>query len=198
MEMNDMYLYGAGGHASVIIDILKANNIEVRAVIDDNPLLTSIDGLPVICPSLNISPLIISIGDNSIRKAIAEKYDVEYGKAIHPSAIIAETVNVGVGSVIMHGAIIQAHSNIGKHCIINTKASIDHHCVIEDYCHIAPSATICGNVHISSGTFIGAGAIIIQGIKIGRQAIIGAGAVVTTDVPDNSTVVGIPAKPIMK
>ena len=73
-----MYLYGAGGHASVIIDILKANNIEVRAVIDDNPLLTSIDGLPVICPSLNISPLIISIGDNSIRKAIAEKYDVEY------------------------------------------------------------------------------------------------------------------------
>ena len=32
-----MYLYGASGHAKVIMDILRANNIEIEGLIDDNP-----------------------------------------------------------------------------------------------------------------------------------------------------------------
>ena len=32
-----MYLYGAGGHAKVIMDILKENSTELTGIIDDNP-----------------------------------------------------------------------------------------------------------------------------------------------------------------
>ena len=51
-------------------------------------------------------------------------------------------------------------------------------------------------VILEDDCWIGAGAIILPGVKIGKMAIVGAGAVVTKDVPDNTTVVGIPAKKI--
>lgn len=48
---------------------------------------------------------------------------------------------------------------------------------------------------INSGCVIGAGAIILGAITIGEHARIGAGSVVLKDVPPNTTVFGIPAKP---
>jgi acetyltransferase-like isoleucine patch superfamily enzyme len=53
-------------------------------------------------------------------------------------------------------------------------------------------------VILEDDCWIGAGAIILPGVKIGKMAIVGAGAVVTKDVPDNTTVVGIPAKAVRK
>ena len=49
-------------------------------------------------------------------------------------------------------------------------------------------------IKIGNNVFIGAGAIILPGIEIGDNVIIGAGSVVTKDIPDNSLVVGNPAK----
>ena len=42
-----MYLYGASGHAKVIIDILKANHIEIEGLVDDNPNINELLGYPV-------------------------------------------------------------------------------------------------------------------------------------------------------
>ncbi len=191
-----MYLFGASGHAKVIIDILASQNIAVQALFDDNKDITELLGIPVF-HDLNIkSPLIISIGSNSIRKKISGKINAEYAKAIHSSAIISSFANVGMGSVVMQGAIIQSCSQIGKHCIINTGVSIDHDCIIDDFVHISPHATLCGNVSVGEGTWIGAGTTIIQGVKIGKWSVIGAGTVVTKDIPDNVIAAGVPAKTI--
>lgn len=51
-------------------------------------------------------------------------------------------------------------------------------------------------IHIKRGAWIGASATILPGVTIGENAIIGAGSVVTKDVPDNTIVVGNPAKPV--
>ncbi len=69
----DMYLYGASGHAKVIIDILKANHIEIEGLVDDNPEINELLGYPVFHGKEDLSPLIISIGDNKIRQMIAHK-----------------------------------------------------------------------------------------------------------------------------
>ncbi|MBB5265381.1 maltose O-acetyltransferase [Catenibacillus scindens] len=53
-----------------------------------------------------------------------------------------------------------------------------------------------GRIKIGSNVFIGAGAIILPGIEIGDNVIVGAGAVVTKDIPNDSLVVGNPAKVI--
>lgn len=51
---------------------------------------------------------------------------------------------------------------------------------------------------IGNHVYIGAGAKILGGIKIGNNVKIGANSVVLTDIPDGSTVVGIPGKIIQK
>ena len=189
-----MYLYGASGHAKVIIDIIRSMGLPVDGIFDDNDALKTLSGIEVAHKWSGQSPIIISIGNNKIRKLIAERLGCEFGKAIHPSSVISTSVSIDVGTVVMAGAIINAEANIGKNCIINTGASIDHECVIGDFVHIAPHSTICGNVYVGEGSWVGAGATVLPGINIGRWCTIGAGAVVIRDVADNTVVAGVPAK----
>jgi len=193
--MTKIYLYGAGGHAKVILDILKSNDISVPGIFDDNLDLDSFMGIPVSHAEID-SPLIISIGNNPVRKTIAEKInpDLFSPYCSDKSAIISPSASIEKGTVVMQGVVIQSSVKIGKHCIINTRASIDHDCLIEDYVHIAPGTILCGNVEIGEGSFIGAGTTVIPGIKIGKWAVIGAGTIVIKDVPDYAVVVGNPGK----
>jgi len=199
-----MYLYGASGHAKVIIDSLKASGKQVSGLFDDNPdvkklleynVFGSFDEI-----RLGDEELIISVGLNDIRKKIVEKLpmNIRYGNAIHTSAIISKYASLGKGTVVMQGAVIQSCVSIGKHCIINTAASVDHDCIIEDFVHISPNATLCGAVSVGEGTLVGAGAVVIPGIKIGKWSLVAAGAVVVKDVPDNVLVLGNPARVVKK
>ena len=185
-----MYLYGASGHAKVIIDILHAEGTQVDGLIDDNPVVEMLHGYPVFHGRSDLFPVIISIGDNRVRRMISQRLRGMFGKAIYPSAIVSPSATIGEGTVIMQGAIIQADTQIGKHCIINTGASVDHESVIDNYVHISPHSTLCGNVKVGEGTWIGAGTTIIPGVAIGQWCVIGAGSVVTKDIPDGMLAVG--------
>ncbi|GIM51482.1 acetyltransferase [Capnocytophaga cynodegmi] len=192
-----MILYGASGHAKVIIDILHKNNIKVSKIIDDEPKNKDIFNIPVEKGTLtenNENKVIISIGNNEIRKKISEKHQFDYQTIIHPSAVISEFSKIGNGTVIMANAVVNSDSEIGKHCIINTSAIVEHDCKISDFVHISPNASLAGNVEVGEGTHVGIGACVIQGVKIGKWATIGAGAVIIRDVPDFATVVGNPGK----
>ena len=188
--MEEVYLYGASGHAKVIADIVETMGGKVVGLIDDNKAVSELLGMPVAHSFIGQSPLIISIGNNAIRKHLAESLQAIFATAIHPSSVISNRAALGEGTVVMGGAIVNADARIGRHCIINTGASIDHECQIDDYVHISPHATLCGNVIVGEGTWVGAGATVIQGVKIGRWAMIGAGSVVTKDVPDGWLAVG--------
>ena len=192
-----IYLYGAGGHAKVIADILELKGIVIGGYFDDEPTkkLWNYPGFSF--PGyfdLLTDELIVSIGNNIIRKKIVEKIAAKYFKAIHPSAIISSHSAVGEGSVVMGGVLINADTLIGKHCIINSNAVIDHECIIGDFVHVSPNATLCGNVQVGELSHVGAGAVVIPGKKIGANSVIGAGSVVITDIPDNVVAVGNPAR----
>ena len=196
MDNIGIYLYGASGHAKVIKDIIEANGGRVIGYVDDNAELNEFETQEVAHSASGMSPFIISIGNNRIRKRIAESLESDYETAVHPTASVSPSATIGKGSVVMAGAIINSSARVGKHSIVNTGASIDHECKLEDYVHLSPHATLCGNVRVGEGSWIGAGAVVIQGIKIGRWSIVGAGAVVTHDVPDYTEVVGVPARPV--
>ena len=189
-----MYLYGAIGHAKVIIDILAANGITVDGLIDDNPEVTELCGLPVFHECAGRSPLIVSIGSNRIRKEIAESLGCRFGVAVHPSAVVSGSCEIGEGTVVMQGAILQAGVRVGRHCIVNTGASIDHECVLGDFVHVSPHGTLCGNVRVGEGSWIGAGTTVVPGVRIGAWSVVGAGSVVTRDIPDNVVAYGNPCR----
>ena len=197
--MATINIFGASGHAKVIADIIKASGDMVGEVFDDSPEDKIIDSRKVYSPKENDveGPMIIAIGSNKIRRLLAERYEIDYAKALHPNTSISSSVEVGEGSVVMAGVVIEADTLIGKHCIINTSSSINHECKIGDFVHISPNATLCGSVEVGDGSWIGAGAVVIQGIRIGKNCIVGAGAVVIRDVPDGTTVAGNPAKRII-
>lgn len=192
------YLYGASGHCKVIIDILRSNNDGVRCIFDDNPKAGEILGIPVLKASLLKSSLsdfiIVSIGDNLLRKKVVSKISISFFTAIHNTAILSINTKIGIGSVIMAGVIINSSVEIGEHCIINSGAVIEHDCIIDDFCHISPNASLAGNVILGEGTHIGIGACVIQGVKIGKWVTIGAGSVIINNIPDFATVVGNPGK----
>ena len=194
--MATINLFGASGHAKVIIDIVKAQGDDVGRLYDDAPHCSEIHGYPVdkACDSGVGGPMIISIGSNRVRKMIAERFNVKYAKAVHPQSIISPSASICDGTVVMQNALVQADAWIGRHCIINSGASVDHECRIGDFVHISPHATLCGNVHVGEGTWIGAGATVIPGIKIGKWCIIGAGSVVINDIPDGVTAYGNPCR----
>lgn len=192
-----VYLYGASGHAKVVMDIIKQSHYEVPCLVDDNPKVNELVGLPVVHSAEGLFPMIVTIGDCQIRRKVVEKLsDRKYLTAVHPKAVIADSVKIGSGTVVMAGAILNPYVYIGNHCIINTGASVDHDCVIGNFVHVAPHCTLCGEAKIGDGTWIGAGTTIIQGIHVGKDCFIGAGSVVVKNIPDNSLCYGNPARVI--
>lgn len=192
-----MILFGASGHAKVIAEILMSIDRHVNLILDDNPKVSEIFGIPVQrfdTEMHSTGNAMIAIGNNVVRKKVAESKDFTYTSAIHPSATVSRFSSLGAGSVVMAGAVINPDTVVGKHCILNTGCIIDHDCTLDDFVHISPNAALAGNVSVGEGTHIGIGASVIQGVRIGKWCTIGAGAVIIRDVPDDAVVVGNPGK----
>ena len=205
-----VFVYGASGHAKVVIDIIeKQKQYNIAFLVDDDETLKGkeifghkvLGGKRELLEACEVFPSpkgLVAIGVNTIRLDIGDWLGSEglhFISAIHPSAQIARGVTVSDGTVIMAHAVVNPDSKIGEHAIINTAAIVDHDCIVGDGVHIAPGATLCGGVTVGSGTFIGAGATIVQNIAIGNNVTVGAGSTVVNDIPDGVTVTGTPAKP---
>jgi sugar O-acyltransferase (sialic acid O-acetyltransferase NeuD family) len=201
MKQPKVFLYGAGGHGKVILEILEASRVKVSGIFDDHPLGEYFLDYPLLggYGPEKLAPwdsLIFAIGKNATRKRLAETLANPFVTAIHPSVIISSRAAIGEGTVVMAGVAINSCAQIGRHAIINTNCSIDHDCRIEDYVHVSPGASLAGDVTVGEGAHVGIGASVIQGIRIGKWATIGAGAVIIRDVPDGAVVVGNPGKVI--
>ena len=201
---------GAGGHARVVIEILRSENRYIPAgVLDSKPELQGkcVSGIPVLGSDEQLRDLrqegichffvgVGSIGDTAPRQRLFE-LGLQCGMtpidAIHPKAMISPSAELGSGITIMAGAIINADAHLGTNTIVNTGAIVEHDCVIGNHVHVATGARLAGTVRIGDGAHIGIGAVVRQGLSVGQGAIVGAGAVVVKDVPPHTIVAGVPA-----
>lgn len=201
MPSKKVMIIGASGHGKVIADIIHQSGDKVMGFLDDDPTKKEIHQIPVLGKIEDIQKykndfcFIIGIGDNQIRKEIAESNPaLNYYTAIHPTAVIGEGVRVGNGTAVMAGVVINVDADIGEHCIINTAAVIEHDCIIGDYTHVSPQACLCGNVHVGEECHIGAGVTVINNLSICLKCTIGIGAVVVSNIEKQGIYIGNPAK----
>jgi len=193
---------GAGGHAHVVVDTLKAaGDYEVAGIVSQDQGLTDVLNVPWIghddvipgLLALGIKGFLVAVGDNSVRRRLfgfALSHGLIPVQAIHPSAVVAQDVYVGRGVVMMANAVVNSASRIEDNVIINTGATVDHHAWIGPDVHIAPGCHLAGRVRVGAASFLGTGVSVIPEITIGERAMIGAGATIYRDVPDDSRVVG--------
>ena len=202
---------GAGGHARVCLEALQddARHTVVGALSRDG---SGVAGLGVemlgleadlddVVERLGIDAAFIAIGDNAARQRVAERCvnaGLSLTVAVTRFAMLSRTAEIDAGAAILPGAVVNAATRIGIGTIVNTNASVDHDGAVGNYVHIAPGVAIGGNVTIGDLAMIGTGARVLPGLTIGEGAIVGAGAVVRHDVPPGETVVGVPARPIVR
>lgn len=155
----DFLIYGFGGHGRVVIELAQQLGFQNIGVFDDadngSVQLKGVHFLgaynKTIAPH---APIVIAIGNNAIRKKLANQITHPYATLTHPSAVIAPSVNIQEGSVVLANAVIQAYTTIGAHCIINASAVVDHDVVLGNYVHIRPLAFIGSNSIVSPETTI--------------------------------------------
>ncbi|MDI1318549.1 acetyltransferase [Flavobacterium sp.] len=205
-----MTIVGAKGFAKEVLEILhQADQLEnvvfyddvsdiiPRKLFEQFPVLKSFEAAIEYFNTID-NKFTIGVGNPIIRRKLYDKFTSIGGRctsAISNSAVLGSyDVNIGEGTNILAGAILSNSTTVGKACIIYYNVVITHDCIIEDFVEISPAAILLGRCKIGSYTQIGANATILPDVTIGKNVVVGAGSVVTKNVPDNTVVVGVPAK----
>jgi len=204
-------MLGAGGHASVLADTIRAVPIvSLVCVLDADPgkwggsfcgvpVRGSDDELPGIVRE-GVRYFVVGVGaaeKNGPRRLVYERAEGLGLKAlslVHPTAVCSPSAVLGEGVQVMPLAVVNAGCVLGKNVIVNTGAIVEHDCVIADHVHIAPRVVLGGGVRVGEDALLGMGASVMPGVTIGRRSIVGAGAVVVVDVAEAKVVAGVPAR----
>lgn len=208
--MSTIYILGSSGFAKEVyfliqsigkysvkgfIDIetkeaVKIGNVTIP-VYDENYLETLDD----------TTRLAIGMGNPSVIEKLTKRLHKKFNfpNLIHPNTIgNFEDIQMGEGNIITANCIFTTTIKFGSFNIFNLNCTIGHDVVIGNCNVINPGVNISGGVKMGDRNLLGVNSTILQFKSIGNDAIIGAGSMVNKDVPDQTTVVGIPAKPLNK
>jgi len=110
--------------------------------------------------------------------------------------IIEDNCEIGCGSTIDRGSL--SNTIIGKNTYLDNKVHIAHNNKIGQNCIIAGQVGFAGSSTLGNNVVIGGQAGISGHLKVGSNVQIGGGSGVIKDIPDNSKVMGYPAKDLKK
>lgn len=204
-------IWGASGHAKVLMEFLGESGYAPAAFFDNDPAARSpLEGVPLYhgeegfrrwrgTAGAQPGACLVAIGgargrDRLRLQALMAAHGLQPLVAVHPRAFVARNARLGAGSQVLARAVVAVEAELGEACIVNTAASVDHECRLGRGVHVAPGATLAGCVSVGDFCLIGPGAVLLPRVRIGDNVIVGAGAVVTRDIADNVVAYGNPAR----
>jgi len=210
-------VFGASGCGRGVLPLLRAQLARGTSswdlvFVDDNPPLALLNGHRVLtyadwlAEPAEARHISVAIANSAIRAKLAERCrgdGVGFVEARAANVVELDDVEIGEGAILCPFVTLTSNIRIGRHFHANLYSYVEHDCVIGDFVTFAPGVHCNGNIRIEDHAYIGSGAVIKQGMPerplvIGRGAVVGMGAVVTKDVPPGATVVGNPARPLVK
>ncbi|HOX56458.1 MAG TPA: NeuD/PglB/VioB family sugar acetyltransferase [Candidatus Paceibacterota bacterium] len=210
-----LIILGTGGSAYDVLDIVHSINVqaqtwELAGFLDDaRPSGSRYLDLPVLgglreatrfddCWFINVIGSDVSYRR---RPEIIQSTGLapdRFATLVHPRASVSPWARLGLGVYVSFGVSIGGGVSVGNHVSFSPACVIGHDSVFADCALIAPQAVISGFVRVGCCCYIGAGAMIRQKLEIEAGALVGMGAVVTKHVPAGVTVVGNPARQLVR
>ena len=200
-----LLVFGGGGHAKSILDMVKQlDRFAIAGIVDDDEELTGKEvlGIPVL-GTRALFPKLIELGieqaangvggilDINVRIKVFEALEnagFSFPVLVHPRANVEISAVMGDGVQVFANAYVGSEALLHPRCMINTNAVVSHDCVIGMYTHIAPGALLAGQVQVGARTLVGMGVTTAIGVRIGDNARIGNGAIILADVPDKTII----------
>jgi acetyltransferase EpsM len=199
-----LIIYGGGGHAKSLIDLVRSLGIyRLIGIVDDSlDRDATIMGLPVlgggeVLPELHKKGIRLAlnavggIGNIQIRLRVADRLTVAgfaVPTVVHPRAVLEPSAVLSPSVQVFPQAYIGSECQVGSHAIVNTGATVSHECWIGDFANLSPGCILAGQVEIGSKALVGMGVTVNLQVKIGANARIGNGATIKSDVPDGGIV----------
>jgi|TARA_B100001964_G_C14083987_1_gene531645 sugar O-acyltransferase (sialic acid O-acetyltransferase NeuD family) len=142
--------------------------------------------------------LVIAFGNIKRRELTIKKLinnNFKFPPIIDPSCNIDKGVKIGRGTIVCNSSTILNNTELGEFSVIGTAVNILHHVKISNNCIIGGGSTVGSNVNIHKNVFVGVGATFAsKNITIKRNSFICSGSAVFNNVPEQSKVIGNPAK----
>jgi sugar O-acyltransferase (sialic acid O-acetyltransferase NeuD family) len=208
----EMIIYGAGGLGREILSWVRTiASWQLIGFVDDGVKAgTLVDGLEVIGGIDRLNKIegsslavVVAVGDPQLKSVLVNKIVnplIYFPTLLHPSAIILDidTVKIGNGTIVSAGTILTTRIEIGDHVLLNLNCTVGHDSSIGSCSSVMPGVNVAGAVSIGQQVLVGSGANVMNHIHVADRSVVGMGAVVINNVASDTTVVGVPAKPLQK
>ena len=196
-------IMGAGGLAREVHEYAQIEGLKVDAFFDEGADGTSaLRGLPILSNLIPGAEVLIAVGDPKLRQrfrllAFAVGCELAASLVCKPTHI-SPTALIEAGVIVCPGAVVSCGARVCMNSVVHFNATVGHDVRLGEDSFVAPLASISGNATLGARSYVGTGSAIRQGVRLGLGAVIGAGAAVVKDVPAGTTVVGVPAMPIIR
>jgi sugar O-acyltransferase (sialic acid O-acetyltransferase NeuD family) len=206
-----LVLVGGGGHASDVLQAIEALNDSghsyvVVGLLDDvevDPRRFVGRGVHQVGSVEDLGDIdaqfVVAAGWPGTRRALVERIGDRGTPAeaiVHPKADVGVGVELGAGTVLLGGAHVSPMVRLGEHGLVSYGATVGHDTIFGAFASVMPNAAVSGDVVAGEDVLVGTGASVLHGLHLGHRSQVGAGAAVIADVPDDVTVVGVPARPL--
>ena len=209
--MDALIIAGAGGFGREVYWLVEEINRhnpawDVLGFLDDDPeALRGVD-----FPARVLGPIdsyasvadafaVCAMGSPKTRKQVVQRMGslgAKWATLAHPTTFFGTGSSVGEGCIFFPYAGITVNVTVGRHVTFNNKAVAGHDVTIGDFCTLSSLVDVNGQAALEEGVFLGSHAVVLPKARVGAWAQVGAGSVVLRRVDPETTVMGVPAKPI--